>query len=556
MLRFCSAIFVATAAFAGSDAFRDLLERAFRLHEQRQYSEAIPVLRQAWQLERKDYFVNFLLGVDLLRTGQREQAVPFLKEASRFRPEEEFPYEYLGESHAGLGQYADAAIAYRNAVQVAPESAEAIMGLAHFSLARFAALARQRRSSRAGLAAEYRLQALARPLGDPTRATLLRRAAELDEDARGIWSEIAISDIARGDLAAAAHDVERATSKNPSDLQAWEAEALIAAHKGDWTAAAAKLNDIARHSQAAVAQALSDWPAGLDPPGSDGLLKEVPKPERPSGKTAAVLFKEQRWEVLASVPAPPLEQKQAWYFRGAALARTGDCGSAIPALERGLGDHPGGVDGMFLLSWCYAREAGAAAKRVEKAGSDPVLIHLMRGDVLLRLQGNSEAALAEYQAAVTARPQDASALARLAEAQAGAGQLESARQSAEAALRLDPHLPPATRTMAEIAMQERNYSAALPYLRELASADPGDVATRVQLGTACAQTGSLEEALRNLAPALAHGYPDKKGSLHYLLGTVLRRLGRTAEAAQAFETARQLSDAFQRNPHREQDERP
>jgi Flp pilus assembly protein TadD len=102
-------------------------------------------------------------------------------------------------------------------------------------------------------------------------------------------------------------------------------------------------------------------------------------------------------------------------------------------------------------------------------------------------------------------------------------------------------------------MQERDYSVALPYLRELVARDPQDESTRIELGKACAQTGALDDAWKNLAPALAHGYPDEKGSLHYLLGNVLKKMGRDAEADQAFAAATQLSEAFQQKSYRDQD---
>ena len=57
---------------------------------------------------------------------------------------------------------------------------------------------------------------------------------------------------------------------------------------------------------------------------------------------------------------------------------------------------------------------------------------------------------------------------------------------------------------------------------------------RAELGKACAQTGALEQAWKNLSAALESGYPDEKGSLHYLLGTVLKKMGRAAEADRAF----------------------
>jgi Flp pilus assembly protein TadD len=150
-------------------------------------------------------------------------------------------------------------------------------------------------------------------------------------------------------------------------------------------------------------------------------------------------------------------------------------------------------------------------------------------------------------------PNDPAVLERLAEAQFGAGKTDSARLNAQAALKIDPQRLPPKRTLAKIAMQERDYAAALPYLRELASRDTQDATTRIELGKACAQTGALDEAWKNLAPALESGYPDEKGSLHYLLGTVLGKMGRTAEADQAFAVSTQLSEAFQQKSYRDQE---
>jgi tetratricopeptide (TPR) repeat protein len=243
-------------------------------------------------------------------------------------------------------------------------------------------------------------------------------------------------------------------------------------------------------------------------------------------------------------------------MRGIALAHLSDCDLAIPALERGLTGSQDSPIGIFFVSWCYAQQAGNIAKRMENTGVDPALGHVMRGDVLLRLQGDSNAAIDEYRNALAARGRDVSILERLAEAQLSAGQIDGALGTAQSVLQLDPRRISPKRTLVEIAMRERNYKAALPYLREMVVSNPADVPARVQLGTACAETGLLEEALQNLSPALERGYPDQKGTLHYLLGTVLRKLGRPTESARAFETAQQLSDASQRVPHQEQNVRP
>jgi tetratricopeptide (TPR) repeat protein len=178
----------------------------------------------------------------------------------------------------------------------------------------------------------------------------------------------------------------------------------------------------------------------------------------------------------------------------------------------------------------------------------------MRGDIFLRLQAKPELAISEYQQALDASGNDPSVVERLAEAQLGAGKTDAARATAESALKIDPQRMGAKRTLARIAMQDRDYSAALPYLKELAARNPTDISGQVELGKACAQTGALDEAWQNLAPALKHGYPDEKGTLHYLLGTVLKKMGRTTEAERAFAEASQLSDAFQHKSYRDQDD--
>jgi Flp pilus assembly protein TadD len=162
-------------------------------------------------------------------------------------------------------------------------------------------------------------------------------------------------------------------------------------------------------------------------------------------------------------------------------------------------------------------------------------------------------AVSEYQQALAEDANDPAVLERLAEAQLGAGQIDAARQSAQAAIKIDPQRMAPKSTLAKIAIQERDYSAALPYLRELVARNPQDESTRIELGKACAQTGALDEAWRNLAPLLAHGYPDEKGSLHYLLGSVLKKMGRDAEADKAFAAATQLSETFQQKSYRDQD---
>src|SRR5260370_30532384 len=209
--------------------FKSLLHQGFELHEKSDYARAILLLRRAYRIQPRDYFVNLLLGIDLLRTGQAGDAIRFLRMDARINPREEFPHEYLGEAEASLEHFAEAAAAYIQATRVAPESSQAAITLADFGLDRFAKIAVDLRSSRKGLAAAYRLQALANSATDSSRLELLTPTADLDEDAPGIWSEIALVQMRANAFQAARKSTSRAGLRDSNDLRAWQIQTYIAA---------------------------------------------------------------------------------------------------------------------------------------------------------------------------------------------------------------------------------------------------------------------------------------------------------------------------------------
>lgn len=556
--------------------FATLLHRGFEFHQHADYANAVPLLRRALKMSPHDYFVNLLLGVEMLRTGMPGEAVDFLKEASRQRPSEDVPYEYTGEAQAVMGHYAEAAEAYLHAMQVNPVSQETIQGWVDFSLERFRQMAGRLRSSDPGLAAEYRLQALSLPSAEAKRRDLLEHAATMDPKAPGIWAELAMANLASGNLKEAQGDLNLAFAQNTQDLRCREATALLSAKTGDWPAAAEQLNQIASHSPSALARALSDWPPALQPDNrsvvagpsarflecarqpredctTEKFARQFSVGSRGTSASRETLYREQRWDRLAALPEPNGGDSDMWLQWGESFARLAKWEQAIPALERGLQNQSDNVNAQFLLSWCYANEAGRVVARLRRTGEGEAVAHMVRGDVLLRMQGNSAAAIDEYKLALATESNNPKLLERLADALLGDSQFDAAAENAHAALRIDPYRFSAMRTLAQVAMQQRKYDEGLPYLEQLAAHDPKDLTTQVDLATALVQTGDSVEALKHLEPVLQQGFPDEKGGLHSLLGTALRRVGRPEEAAQAFATGRRLSDEYQVSSHRGQD---
>jgi tetratricopeptide (TPR) repeat protein len=558
-----------------ADDFRSLLERGFAMHQRADYAGALPLLERAWKLEPHDYFANLLVGIDLLRTDEPAESIAYLEEAARQRPKEDFPYEYLGEAQTHLRHYPEAAAAYERALAVEPTSPQAVEGAAGYWVERFGELASQLRATPQGLAAEHRLQAWSHAAQDPERQELLSRSSSLDPEAPGIWSELALAHLRTGNPTDAESNITRALERNPNDLGALEAQAILAAIHGDWAKVLRSLDVIGNASPGVLVRVAADWPENLQPRASaavgprtsaffrctgtpnrrctaESLTAAAPPAHTTRSVPGAVLYREQRWESLLAAPIPPPGDAESWLRRGVALAELGQCANAIPALERAAGGTTGqDVYVKFLLSWCYAKQAGRVMQDLQQeAGENPALAHMVRGDVLLRMQANSAGAAAEYSVALRAHPDDPELLERLAEAQFESGQFAQATANANSALRIDPYRFSAMETLARIAIEQRSYPDAVPYLEKMVAHDPKDASTQVELGTALAQTGNPAEAVQLLLPALAAGYPDEKGSLHAALGAALRKLGRSTEASQAFAQARELSEAYQRNAHR------
>jgi len=225
------------------------------------------------------------------------------------------------------------------------------------------------------------------------------------------------------------------------------------------------------------------------------------------------------------------------------------CAAPIPLLEKKLEAQSASPDAATKtrhdLSLCYAVEADGAAAQLNTHMQDQAALHQLRGDVLLRLSNDAAGAQSEYKQAIALRGQDPALFERMGEAQMSAGDLEGARQSAMAALAIDPHRSAAMGTLATLAMSNRNYEEALPWLEKMKAESPKDRKVEVELGKALAQTGKPAEALTNLQDALAAGYPDEKGALHSLEAKLFRELGRNADAAKAADEAKRLSNAFQ-----------
>jgi tetratricopeptide (TPR) repeat protein len=532
-----------------------LLEKGVTLSHRADYAGAIAVLEQARKLAPRHYLTNLFLGVDLLRSGRPVEAIDPLQVAAAVNPTDATAMGYLGEAQTALGDFARAAECFQAAVSRAPHSEETLLGWADFGLERFRALGTWLRGTETGTAVVRRVEAEAMEDGTKAREDLLRQSAAKNPQQPGIWGELGVAQVQLGMPAEAEESLKVARERQPTASATWQLEALMEAVAGHWPEAEACLRVVGERSPAALQKAVAAWPRSLLPDQSQsGSLWQCVRersttcaaaassPETSRAQSATQLFAEERWERLAAAAPPAPNKTAAWFRRGVALSEIGDCPQAIPALERGLKD--GAETAGFWLEICYGAEVDRAAAQLNSQG-DEAAIHRLRGDMLLRMKDDAAASVAEYTAAHRLRPKDPDFSERLAQAYFALGDMDRAKQAANDALADDPHRILALRRLALIALSERDYPEALAVLKKMVAMDPANAWARVQMGTAYAQSGQPEEAVRYLQPALAAGYSDEKGALHAVLAGALRKLGRMEEAKAAAAEASRLADSFQ-----------
>lgn len=537
-------------AAAMGDTFDGLLRQGLALHKQRLYAQAIAPLERAHRLQPFDYYANLLLGIDYLRTGQPGKALSFLETASRVRPTDATALGYSAEAYAAEGRI-DLALGALQAARRRDPSPQWRAALIRLYLTRFRTIAHALRLSKVGLARSYRLQAQASRNGNFRREReSLLRAYALAPELEGIETELAHAEIRQQRFDAARHWLQRARARNPRDLGMITAQVYLSAHESDWQEAEARLQELKQQSRRSTRTALAEWPDGVPLP--DRLrdaVERMSELEPTVSSDIRTMFRSQQWEAVAAAVSPSEEDPDRLFQLGVARARLQQFEKAVDSLERVRSGtrHRGEADYWLALS--YARLAEDEAETLVRDHSADPILHAVRGEILLRLAADGAAAAAEYRRAVDSAPGDPALWAGLAAAEAMAGNWDDAREAAQKALGLDPSRVLALRTYAELSIQERDYPAAIPALEKILEFEAGDAGAKFLLGTAYSQTGEHEKALVFLRAAERQGYPDEKGRLQYLLGTVLRRLDRPEEAGVAFRNAQELSDTFAATSH-------
>jgi tetratricopeptide (TPR) repeat protein len=206
-----------------------------------------------------------------------------------------------------------------------------------------------------------------------------------------------------------------------------------------------------------------------------------------------------------------------------ALAR-GDAAAAVTALERARELGRGSEEVHLALAIAYRRLGdAAAAARAETAAASAKLSDELLPDPLyqeltatlgvtlarrnLRVtryleQGNTEAALAVWEAAVRADPEWAEPAIKLGLLRARLGDTDGAIEMLERGLRLDPERHWARSSLGALLVQRGAIDEGMALLRASAAAMPENPDARVNLAIALARAGRRAEAIETLGQVI------------------------------------------------------
>jgi tetratricopeptide (TPR) repeat protein len=536
----------------GQNSNSGQLQTAIAFHERADYAHSIPILKGIVQHQPQNYRANLLLGEDLLLSGKAHDALGPLRAASEARTDDVVALDFMIMAAEAMGDAAMESDAHQSVVSRSGGDERHLLAWGIFCMNRFRLLRTDLLNTKQGQGAELRLAAWGSPGGTQSNRAMLEESAADNPNQAGVWGELGIAQFETGNQMQAQESLRQAKVRQPNEAATLRLEALLAAADNHWEEAEDRLLVLGSRSPAELANALRLWPPNIVPEKLvDGEIwncvgtPSIPcslasgSPKGGEGLDAMALFSEGRWEQLKALPVPAMADSSDWFRRGVAEFRTGDCPSAITALERGLkASH---LEASLYLQACYAKEEARIENRLSSAENQGAL-HELRGERLLSLQNDPRAAQREYVEATLSRPKDAYLLSRLAATYRLLGDTAQARDAAASALAVDPHQTSALDTLAQLDMNQRNYSAALVRLKRLADLLPEDQRVQVDLGITYGQLGQPGKAVHYLQPQLKAGFPDPRGTLHALLAAALRKLGRLEEAKRAAAEAVRLSN--------------
>jgi tetratricopeptide (TPR) repeat protein len=478
--------------------------------------EAIREFTRELALAPKDRFMNERLGIALVEARREPEALPHLELAAGGDGASAVTFQYLGRCYLAAGRAADAVRAFRRALALMPEAADAdTLGNLHYQLGRALRASGNSKDADTEFATAEKLSA-ARADTDRSQLARFMSAPEGAADEGPVASVALDAGPLAGLPAAARRDLRARLATTLArvclNLGVMQAQSERFARAAERFEQAAALDPDLPHVQYSLGVAYFN---------TQQYAKAAPALARAIAADGANA-QARRMLAIASLN---IEQ----FDKAADLLRDDPGRDADPSLQFAYG--------MALVRSGKAAEAETIFSALVAAHRDNPELNVVLGQAHAE-QGDFDGAVIALKHALELKPDVAEAHASLGLIYLKQGRLADSAAALRAELSSHPGNVKARFTLATVLDLDGQSDAALTEVQAVLKARPEYADARSLLGKMLLARGSAADAAAALELA-ARLAPDD-ANVHYQLGLAYQKLGRTADAQQQFETFQQL----------------
>lgn len=511
------------------------------------YARAVNPLEQALKLNPQLLGSRLYLGICYYRTNQFHKAVNSLERAERAKPSDVMTLYWLGASQLALKNFSEATAKLERASELSPKDTEVWYTLARAYVdysgslyERLLQTAPQSGSARLLRAEDFWRENLTQPALE-----LLSEAAEGQPELPGLhlaageilWQEQKFGEAAeefRKELTVDAASPE-AHLRLAGYYQSSDTPERATPHLD--LLARLKAHDVSSGATAPVQHsAVSVAPAG----GTDLKLALAHYAKGEIGPTVDDLRLQ-----LKSKPGNVAARR---LLVRCLLVRE-QFQSAISALQELLKIQPDDSDATYLLAKSYEALSSQVVQQMVTLEPNSYRVRLLRGEAHEKSVRREYAeALAEYLQALKLRPETPGVSFAVGRILWKMNRFDEAASYLEKELALNSHHGLANYYLGNIFLSRAEYEEALTSLDAAVRAQPGLVQTHRDRGRALASLKRYGEAIHAFQKVVVANPEDS--SIHVLMATSYRAMGRLEDAKRSALIAQQLSEKRRRMPRK------
>lgn len=229
----------------------------------------------------------------------------------------------------------------------------------------------------------------------------------------------------------------------------------------------------------------------------------------------------------------PNPHPRCHYYFALALQASGRLDEAMSHFHQSLEQNPKDADALYELARLHKNASLRAIEMLKALDPDSFQLHALMGEIDADQERYSDA-IGEYQAALAKRPDAQGMHFAIGVAYWTQGQMDSAEKSFQEALNENPNDPMTNLYLGDIAVRNRRFSEALPFLLIAQRGQPNMAQLHVLLGRCYHDSKKFDLAKAEFQAAITAD--PAAAQPHFLLAGVYRDLhdtqGRAAELAE------------------------